>query len=296
MKKRINSGGRIARSMLPLAVVVSVVVFKPVAYADRFDAPPRERTPEHKDGLQSGLELIPDSEFAALLAKSERHFNGNSKERAAFIPSRLPSAHSLKPYLPPAQNQGPTPQCTAYSLCYIKTAHEAIEELWDASLAQHRFSPAWLYNRLPHGPTGGTRITDGLELLKREGCATLTDSRDTHRFRIHDYYAVDPKNLGIIKSLIAGGIPLVASVHSIPALRRYRGHGVLSTYDGTPNDGYHAITVIGYDDRRGHDGALLVQNSWGLHWGDGQGRAWISYSLFTKICEQAFYAVDEPNS
>ena len=265
------------------------------AFSDRFNAPPRERASENKEDFQTGLNLIPDKEFAALLAKSESYFDADSRERAAFIPSRLPTAHSLTAYMPPAEDQGNSQRCTGFSLAYIKTFQEAIEELWDARLPQHQFNANEIYNSISHGSGGGTSIVDGLEFLKRTGCSTPSGSSSTRRYRIHDYYAVNPTDSDRVKSLIAGGIPVVASVQSIPALHRHRGSSALSTYDATPSDGYHALTVVGYDDRKDGTGAFLIQNSWGSSWGDGRGRGWISYSLFTKICRQAFYAVDAPN-
>ena len=293
MKTRIQVGHRGI-----LAVLVSIVlswggVIESPAYGDRFNAP-RESSPEQVERCAAGLNLIPDNEFAALLAKSESHLDAGGRERAAFIPSRLPPAHSLTLYMPPAEDQGRSPQCVGYSLAYLKSAQEAIEELWDPRLPEHRFSAAAIYNQISHDPYGGASIVEGLELLKRSGAVTISTSSNARSYRICDYYAVNPSETSRLKSLLAGGIPIAASVQSIPALHRHRGEGVLNTYDATPNDGYHALTVVGYDDRRG-GGAFLIQNSWGASWGDGRGRAWISYSLFTKICRQAFYAVDAPN-
>lgn len=284
-------------ALLCVVMLIGVGVFGFPAHGDRFNAPPRERASEPVERFSTGLNLIPDDEFAALLEKSKSKLDGNdekSRERAAFIPSRLPTAHSLTAYMPPAEDQGRTQMCVGFCLSYIKSCHEAIEELWDTQLAQHRFDPAAIYNQISHGPDGGASIVDGLELLKRSGCPTVSNSSGVRLYRIYDYYAVNPSETSRLKSLLAGGIPIAASVQSIPALHRYRGEGVLTTYDATPYDGYHALAVIGYDDRRG-GGAFLVQNSWGASWGDGRGRAWISYSLFTKICRQAFYAVDAPN-
>jgi Papain family cysteine protease len=295
MKTRVFTFRKGKRAALPLAAFLGATIFAQPVFSDRFNAPPREKASKHEEDSSTGLILIPDDGFAALLKKGKGHFDGDGTERAAFVPSRLPSAHSLTDYLPPAEDQGRTQMCVGFSLSYIKSCHEAIEELWDTRLPQHRFSPAAIYSQIPHGPDGGASIVDGLEFLKRTGCTTLSGSSKGRKYRIYDYYAVNPADSTRLKSLLAGGIPIAASVQSVPALHGHRGSGVITTYNATPNDGYHALTVVGYDDRRGSAGAFLVQNSWGTSWGDGRGRGWISYSLFTKICRQAFYAVDAPN-
>jgi len=275
-------------------LLLGVTVFAPPASSDRFNAP-RQRASAQDERFATGLRLIPDEEFTALLEKGTCQLNASNRDCAAFVPWRLPTAYSLAGYMPPAEDQGGTTMCVGHCLACIKGLHEAIEELWDARLPQHRFSAAAIYNQLPHGPDGGASIVDGLELLKRLGANTLANSSGAGRYRIYSYHAVNPSETGRLKSLLAGGIPIAASVRSIPALHRHRGDGVLDTYDAGPHDGYHALTIVGYDDRRGCGGAFLVQNSWGRSWGDGHGRAWISYTLFTRICRQAFYAVDAPN-
>ena len=51
------------------------------------------------------------------------------------------------------------------------------------------------------------------------------------------------------------------------------------TYGYSGQHAYHAMTLCGYDDNKGTNGAFRVVNSWGTGWGDG-GYIWVDYNFF----------------
>jgi hypothetical protein len=53
-----------------------------------------------------------------------------------------------------------------------------------------------------------------------------------------------------------------------------------TTYNNVGQHAGHAMTIIGYDDNKGPNGAFQVVNSWGEVWGDN-GYVWIDYDFFT---------------
>jgi Domain of unknown function (DUF4384)/Papain family cysteine protease len=56
------------------------------------------------------------------------------------------------------------------------------------------------------------------------------------------------------------------------------------------NKGFHAMTVIGYDDTK-FGGAFELMNSWGNTWGNN-GFVWIRYADFQKNCMEAYEISD----
>jgi len=51
--------------------------------------------------------------------------------------------------------------------------------------------------------------------------------------------------------------------------------------------GYHAVAVVGYDERTGY---FLIRNSWGADWGDG-GHAWLRFDDWNRNMSDAWLAV-----
>lgn len=52
----------------------------------------------------------------------------------------------------------------------------------------------------------------------------------------------------------------------------------------------HGVTLVGWDDNKGHVGAFLLKNSWGPGW-NGDGYIWISYDI---VLTQPVAVTDEP--
>ncbi|TFH43304.1 MAG: hypothetical protein E4G96_01480 [Chrysiogenales bacterium] len=98
------------------------------------------------------------------------------------------------------------------------------------------------------------------------------------QFKISAWGYVKP-NAGIptvreMKEALCRYGPIAACVKVTPALQAYKS-GVFDEFANCSGerDINHAITIIGWDDRKG---AYLVKNSWGVQWG-GKGLFWIKY-------------------
>jgi len=63
-------------------------------------------------------------------------------------------------------------------------------------------------------------------------------------------------------------------IHNIPA------------NGGDTFEGYHAVTIVGYDDNV-HGGCFRMVNSWGTNWGDN-GYTWITYDWFKQCVEEGW--------
>ena len=58
--------------------------------------------------------------------------------------------------------------------------------------------------------------------------------------------------------------------------------------------GYHAVTVVGYDDAK-YEGSFKIVNSWGTDWGNG-GFGWITYDWFKQCVAEGWVMTDlEPD-
>jgi hypothetical protein len=111
-------------------------------------------------------------------------------------------------------------------------------------------------------------------------------------FRVRGYRRVEIARLDDIKGQLALSNPVLISFADSPAFHRHRGDGVFEepSFDG-PNYGWHAMTLVGYDDRRQ---AFRLINSWGQGWGD-RGRAWVSYEVVrTRVRAAGILDVERP--
>jgi len=225
----------------------------------------------------------------------------------------LPSSASLKRYAPPPKNQGVHGTCTAWASAYAaRTILLAQRQDIDKSAAELAFSPSYVYNqiRLTEDCSYGVYITDALDLLKKKGCVpfrdfgyectrkvTSTDIKKARAYTIQDYKRLfmrtgnTTQNTVIqpIKKAIAEGKPVIISMRCFASFEEAEdvwnpAHG----YD--ESKGYHAMTVIGYDDTK-YGGAVYLMNSWGKNWGRN-GFTWVRYSDFATNCMEAYEAVD----
>jgi hypothetical protein len=105
-------------------------------------------------------------------------------------------------------------------------------------------------------------------------------------FRIRGWKRVDYRNLDQLKAQLVDGNPVVIGIRETPksffaarGSKTYKWNGEA----GDP-DSAHAMTVVGYDDKRQ---AFRIINSWGQRWGD-RGFAWMAYETISRLIDEAY--------
>jgi hypothetical protein len=216
------------------------------------------------------------------------YFNGDLFGAPGGAPTLPPSADLSKDFPQPG-NQGQQSSCVGWAVAYaVKTYQERIENNWSLQTSTHLFSPAFVYNQINDGQDRGSYINEALDLVVRQGVASLsampysdrdylTQPSQAARQEAAKYPGLSWKTVnGImeIKSALANRRPVVAGIMAFDSLSNLRGpNSVYNTFTG--NAGGHAVTIVGYDDNQ-FGGALNIINSWGLGFGDN-GYFWLPY-------------------
>jgi len=218
------------------------------------------------------------------------YYDGNL-EGAPNKPPTLPSSVDLSANFPEPGDQGQQESCVGWASAYaLKTYDERIALKWSLEPAEHKFSPAYVYNQINGGKDSGSNISDALSLFVSQGCASLatdpysdtdytTQPSAAARKEASAYKAIDWKTLNgtdEIKAVLANNLPVVCGIAVFDSFQNLSGPGsVYNTYTGNL-DGGHAVTIVGYDDNK-FGGAFRIINSWGTSWGDN-GFFWLPYS------------------
>ena len=220
----------------------------------------------------------------------------------------LPASFDLSSLMPPVKTQGQYGTCVSWATgYYTKTATEGITYNYkpsDLALEKNQISPKDLFTSLPEGNSKGENC-DGstyiitFEMLQKRGAATLdvvpynnlgscssntiqaswTKSAENHK--IKNYRTLETSILAI-KQQIVNRVPVVMGSKLSDNFMTWNSENVLSsntTFNNTGQHAYHALTIVGYDDKKGLNGAFKIINSWGTNWGS-KGYIWIDYNYF----------------
>ncbi len=193
----------------------------------------------------------------------------------------------------PVKAQGGAPTCTAHVLAQIVEYHTMKE-----SGEFHRYSTNYIYGNKVDTEHEGMSYREGLDLLRKNGDLLYeecpgnysinqakkslldNDAIPAEDSKITAYYKI--KTLQeIMQSLIVDG-PVCATMRN---------------YDYKLNDGVycpdfksdytdHAVMIIGWT-----DDALILQNSWGKHWGK-QGKFYVKFNDIDDVFVE-FYGVTD---
>ncbi|NPA68920.1 MAG: C1 family peptidase [Chlorobi bacterium] len=218
-------------------------------------------------------------------------------------PDDLPSSVDLSPYFPPIGDQGAYGTCVAWATGYN---HKSFLEAWDdnhrTSFSEsQKFSPKYLFWTIPSSDKGddcnGTGFEPAYDVMIANGIADLattpyTDLGDCSSYpasyehdvaanhKIESYRQVNV-DVETLKQYLAQGRALSFGAKLGENFMAWNSGDVIDwdtdTYQG--QHAYHAMTLCGYDDSKGNNGAFRVVNTWGTSWGDG-GYIWVDYNFF----------------
>jgi len=117
-----------------------------------------------------------------------------------------------------------------------------------------------------------------------ESCQPYTASSGTqcvtcdHPYTLREWAYVSGSNMppvDKIKTAILLNGPVAGALHASNALMYYKS-GVFTLDEG--GDINHAVTIVGWDDTLGPNGAWIMKNSWGTGWGEN-GFAYVAYGV-----------------
>ncbi len=216
----------------------------------------------------------------------------------------LPSSIDLTPLFPKPGYQEQLNSCVGWATAYAaKTYQENAERKWGDPLTEAEiFSPSYIYNQINGGQDRGATIIDAMDLVVSQGAATLKTMpytlnhrqqppaaarREAARYPAQTFQRLDPANSRAIKTQLSQGHPVIFGMIIHRNFMDYR-RGVYDTPRG-PQMGGHAMTLIGYDDRKK---AFKLINSWSDQWGL-DGYAWVSYQVFADTVHSAYVLKDK---
>lgn len=222
--------------------------------------------------------------------------------------------NSTNKYFPPIIDQSGGSCAQASSIGYVFTyeMNRLLDRDASASPA-NRFSYQFIWNLVNDGVDQGGFAEDGLFVAMRSGAmteedfSTLTTSAFTWpsgfekyhnalRYRVARFVRFE-RDVDTYKRYLAGSDGRPGGILSF--FGNCFGWNMLKDYDGPsgtgykalvtslPNDGAHAMTIVGYDDLVTftddsgvkHEGAFIVANSWGTRSHD-RGRFYYPYDFF----------------
>ncbi len=264
----------------------------------------RERRERKKEYYE---EIISDDEQEKKdSGRDEKDDGGAGQEEQTDI-EKAPSPDSVafdwvgRNGVTPVRYQGECGSCWAFTACAVVEANFVIRQSKSLDLSEQHLldcaqapQPVYRGGRLVYvnskagscqggwyGPVFDYLMKQSAEMesripykFKEASCPSPSQTRYT----IAAWGYVKP-NAGIptvreMKEALCKYGPIAACVKITPALQAYKS-GIFDEFApcNGERDINHAITIVGWDDRKG---AYLVKNSWGVQWGE-KGFFWIKY-------------------
>jgi len=262
------------------------------------------------------------AQITSLFSQSGYSFNPNEFNKASVYEeldennpgNAIPEAVSLLRFAPDRLNQGQQGSCVAWSSAYgAQTILTAAATGADPNSIA--FSPSYLYNQIRLEGCEGSYIQKAMEAMKANGgvplsqypyndqdCDRSPGSSEVQHGRqnvIHGFTRltrgdkIDALSIRAIKEHLASDAPVVIGMMVGQSFMQSMMGQELWTPQGMDESqmgmGGHAMTVIGYDDRK-FGGAFQIMNSWGNEWGKN-GIGWVRYGDFSRYAKEA-YGID----
>jgi C1A family cysteine protease len=127
------------------------------------------------------------------------------------------------------------------------------------------------------------------EILKFDETPDVLNAGFAQSFQVTKYFRLDkgiPSNEQLIarmKEYLAKGFCLGMGFTVFDSFEEAASNGGYIPYPKPTESvqGGHAVTIVGYDQKKGQDGVFLFKNSWGPDWGEG-GYGWIPMKYFMR--------------
>lgn len=233
----------------------------------------------------------------------------------------LPTEYSLKQYCPIPKNQSFS-DCVGWSTTYAaRTMMYAIQnKITDRQLiTAETFAPSFTYSQIKLNPADavcdkGTYIESAMRLLKNQGavkynqfeysCSPAINNQHValaaknkikgYKRLTEGYYPDKTQMLSSIKKSLTENKPVVLAIEVYESFYLYTKNFYTKTefWNGIKDkaSGGHAITVVGYDDKK-FGGAFELMNSWGTYWGN-DGFLWVKYDDIADIAYEAYEMIE----
>jgi hypothetical protein len=263
-------------------------------------------------GCKTTDELIPEEDNTTLyklgwLGNDNLSDVPTSTKFGLSSAGNLPESIDISSIMPPVGNQGSYGTCVSWATgYYAKTAVEGLAKGYTAaqlSSSANQISPKDLFTSLPEGSgkgsnCDGSAYTLNFETLLNRGAATLatvpysnlgtcasstvqaTWTSDAAKHKIKNYRTIEG-SVTAIKQQLINKVPVVLGAFLSDNFMTWNSDNVLSsntTYNKVGKHAGHALTIVGYDDKKGVNGAFKVINSWGTSWGS-KGYIWVDYNF-----------------
>lgn len=220
----------------------------------------------------------------------------------------------LTTLVPAPGDQGLQGSCVSWAVGYsAKSYWEAQEIGWTLNTNAHFFSPQYIYSQTHVDNSyggGGSYFSAALNLVTSQGVSTLNICpynpgdpygyttqptnemrRQAFRFKNASWSALPFRDVDEIRDRLCNNQPVLLGIPVHPDFDNlWAGNDTYDNLDGVRR-GFHAITLIGYDDARQ---AFRFVNQWGTVWGLN-GYGWISYDLIANNNFENYVMFDAPN-